>query len=67
MSRIFNTINLLLGLTFLGLVILYATIIIPIALSCLAAFCLFLWIYAHVADGIYRAFHAVRRYWKSLF
>ena len=65
MKHLFNTLNLILGLIFVGLIILYATIIIPIALACAAGFCLALWLYANLVDGVYLLSRRVKRWFSS--
>jgi type IV secretory pathway TrbD component len=52
-KNLVNLANLILGLTFVVLVIVYASIVIPIVLASIAGFCLVLWLLAHAVDGIY--------------
>ncbi|SOC90024.1 hypothetical protein SAMN05216358_0040 [Rhizobium sp. AN5] len=65
MPHVFHLLNLILGFILVAAVIAYAAIIIPIVLACVAGFCLALWLYAHVVDGVYYLSRRVQRWFSS--
>lgn len=62
MRKFIDVLNLLLGLAFVATVIVYASIIIPLALVSVAGFALAWWIFSHLADGIDILWRRLRRF-----
>ena len=53
LNRIISACNLILALFVIALIIVYASIAIPITLACFVGFILILWLYAHLVDGVF--------------
>ena len=63
MNKTFAALNLILALLVVAAVILYASVIIPIALASLAAFCLALWLYGHLVDFAFHLGSKIKRWY----
>jgi hypothetical protein len=62
MKTFINTINAVIALLIVASIIVYAAIVIPIALGCFAGFCLALWIISHVIDAVHIVYRKLRKF-----
>lgn len=61
MKTFIHAVNAIIALLVIASIIVYAAVVIPIVLGCVAGFCLALWIISHTVDAAHMAYTKVRK------